>query len=352
MITRLLKTSDQGWLKILIFVFLVIVGIAYLITYYGWDLKTSFLDSIVFTGLAFGGVMLLENIFRFYQPQKSNTWLLIGLPLLLDVFVVFAASMLLKYFIKIDLAYLDFLNDSLVIRAVIVLIVLGMYTAILVVGGQLEDQLEVRKRSEAMERLSKEAELYHLRQQLQPHFLFNSLNSVNALVKREPEQAREMILQLSEFLRGTIRKNDMEWVTVEEETNYLKLFLKIEKVRFGHRLEVEFEVEEEACPLMVPPLLIQPLLENAVKHGVYGQLDGVMIQVHVAKVKGYLEVEISNPYDPNAVNEKGEGFGLESVKRRVYLLFGRNDLLSVSKYDDLFRVSLRIPVTYDQNHNN
>ncbi|AWW29839.1 histidine kinase [Echinicola strongylocentroti] len=351
MVNRLLKTS-YGWLKVMLVLVCFGAVNSFLLTAYGVRLGDSVVDSLVYVLLVFAGGMLLENIFRFYKPQKGNSWLWVGLPLLLGVVIVLAGELALKHLLESEWGYLTFLRESRYVRGVFVLMLFGAYTGFLIVGGQLEDQLEARRRTEMMDKLSKEAEMYHLRQQLQPHFLFNSLNSVSALVKRKPEQAREMILQLSEFLRGTIRKDPMEWVGVREEMKCLQLFLEIEKVRFGHRLEVDFFVEEETEKLMLPSLLIQPLLENAVKHGIYGRTDRVCIKILVNKIGNFLNIMISNPYDPEAVNSNGEGFGLESVKRRMYLLFGRHDLLKVKQSPELFEVNLSIPLTYDQNDNN
>ncbi|GAB3648810.1 hypothetical protein GCM10028791_13130 [Echinicola sediminis] len=320
--------------------------------YYGLEIKESVVDSLAYTLLVFGGFLMLENIFRFYKPQRNNAWLILAFPLSLSVVLVFLGKVLLQYLLKADPGYVFFLMDSMVYRWVLIMLLLTAYVIVLLVGGELEDQLEARRREEMIAKLAKEAELYHLRQQLQPHFLFNSLNSISALVKKEPDRAREMVLQLSSFLRGTIRKDEKEWVTVEEEVGYLKLFLGIEKVRFGHRLVVKFEIDENTLGLKLPPLLIQPLLENAVKHGVYGVLDLVEIKVRVFRAHHYLEVMISNPFDRDSVSEEGKGFGLNSIKRRLFLLFGRNDLLTFDDSEDIFQVHLRIPVANGKDPNN
>lgn len=352
MIGRLLKSSDQGWLKVLVSVMALALLGASLLYLYGQPVAISLIDGVVYTLMVGGGMMLLENIFRFYQPQRGNYWLLVVLPVIMSGLVVAVGNLVLAYLLKSKVEYLVFLEYSIYIRAAFVLFFLGGYTALLMIGGMLEDQLETRKREEMVERLSKEAELYHLRQQLQPHFLFNSLNSISALVKRHPERAREMVLQLSGFLRGTIRKNELDWISVEEEVKTLQLFLQIEKVRFGHRLEVRLEVEESAKAMTLPPLLIQPLLENAVKHGIYGVTDQVVIGIQVRANANFLEITVSNPFDPHAVHEKGAGFGLESVRRRLFLLFGRNDLLMIKSTDELFEVNLKIPAKYDQDVDN
>lgn len=211
--------------------------------------------------------------------------------------------------------------------------------------------MKLLERTEMMEKMNRDSELYHLRQQLQPHFLFNSLNSINALIGLNPEKAREMIIQLSDFMRETIRKDEKKWISVEDEIDYLQLYLNIEQVRFGHRLSVDFKIEENAKKLVLPQLMIQPLLENAIKHGLYGVVGDVNIALELRRNGDYLEVSISNPYDPQGVGKKGEGFGLEAVKRRLYLLFGRHDLFHFVSKNNQFSVSLKIPQRYDQDDN-
>ena len=117
--------------------------------------------------------------------------------------------------------------------------------------------------------MAKESELFKLRQQLQPHFLFNSLNSINALIGNRPDEARKMVQQLSDFLRGTIKKEETQWVTLQEEMQYLQLYLDIEKVRFGNRLSTAIEIGEDVSEMTLPALILQPIVENAIKFGLY-----------------------------------------------------------------------------------
>ncbi|WP_186758451.1 sensor histidine kinase [Echinicola salinicaeni] len=343
MIGKILNSSQYGWLKLLPLFLFFLGGGSFLLYYYGQGISQALIDSGVFTVLLFVGFLLLENVFRYYKPQQENLWLAFLLPLVMAILVVVTGGFVLPFVIGDTL----FIKQSMMLRGALVLLAFMGYVLVLIVNGKLEDQLEVRNREEMITKMAKEAELFYLRQQLQPHFLFNSLNSISALVKRNPDKAREMILQLSSFLRGTIRKDENEWVSVGDETELLKLFLAIEKVRFGHRLDVKFEVDENSLALKLPPLLLQPLLENAVKHGLYGLVENVMISLKIEKVNNYLEVNISNPYDPESVSEEGTGFGLESVKRRLYLFFGRNDLLGFVKSDNMFHIKLKLPLYND-----
>ncbi len=205
------------------------------------------------------------------------------------------------------------------------------------------EQKENEIRKADAEKLAKDAELFKLRQQLQPHFLFNSLNSINALIGMKPEEARKMVQQLSDFLRGTMRKEENQLITFSEELEYLKLYLEIEKVRFGYRLKTEMDIEEESLTWKIPSLLLQPLMENAIKFGLYGTTGEVTIGLRARVVDKHLVVAVMNPFDPDMQMPPGTGFGLNSVKRRLYLLFGRNDLVEVNKNQNSFVVIFRIP---------
>jgi LytS/YehU family sensor histidine kinase len=207
-----------------------------------------------------------------------------------------------------------------------------------------QEQKESERRKTDAERLARDAELYNLRQQLQPHFLFNSLNSISALIGRRPDEARTMIYQLSDFLRGTLRKEENEFVSLDEELQHLQLYLDIEKVRFGHRLITKIEYEEGCSSLILPAMLLQPLVENAIKFGLYDTTGEVTITIDAKCEQHYLVLIIRNPYDANTVRPKsGTGFGLDSIKRRLYLLFARTDLLKTSGENDIFTTTVKIP---------
>jgi two-component system, LytTR family, sensor kinase len=209
--------------------------------------------------------------------------------------------------------------------------------------NQLE-QKENEERKMDAEKLAKEAELFKLRQQLQPHFLFNSLNSINALIGSRPQEARKMVQQLSDFLRGTIKKEETQWVTLQEELQYLQLYLDIEKVRFGNRLSTAIDVAEEIKELKLPALLLQPIVENAIKFGLYDTTGETVIKLEAVTKDGDLVIRVENPFDPATSSPKsGTGFGLQSVQRRLYLLFARTDLLSTEAKDNTFITTVKIP---------
>jgi hypothetical protein len=200
------------------------------------------------------------------------------------------------------------------------------------------------KRREDIEKMARDAELASLRQQLQPHFLFNSLNSINALIGTQPEKARKMVQQLSDFLRGTIKKDDSQLVSLFDEMHQLRLYLEIEKVRFGHRLTANVDNENGSLNAKLPPLLIQPVVENAIKFGLYDTVGETVISI-VTKVElNHLIIRVENPFDPTtSAPRHGTGFGLSSLQRRLYLLYARNDLLTISQEENIFTTQIKIP---------
>jgi len=164
------------------------------------------------------------------------------------------------------------------------------------------------------------------------------------LIGRKPEEARNMTFQLSDFLRGTLRKDDQQLIPLREELDHLRLYLSIEQVRFGHRLDTFIASNELAESQLVPAMILQPLVENAIKFGLYDTTGDVHIRLSAVFDNNALEVEIQNPYDPQSNKPRsGTGFGLRGVHRRLYLLYGRTDLLETQASDRIFTSIIKIP---------
>ncbi len=242
-------------------------------------------------------------------------------------------------------AYLNFLNQSMLVRFNIALLVVGGTC----ISGMIWYSFDENKTRESLladaEKFTRDAELYKLRQQLQPHFIFNSLNSISALAGHDPEQARKMIQQLSDFLRDVLKKEEHQWISLADELQHLQLYLDMEKMRFGHRLSTRIERDEASLSCLIPPMLLQPIVENAIKFGLYDTTEKITISITARKVSGFLVLIVQNPFDPEtAAPRQGTGFGLSSVKRRLYLLFARNDLFETKAEDRLFSTTIKIPV--------
>lgn len=243
-----------------------------------------------------------------------------------------------------DRTYISFLNLSLVFRFIVIFVFLAWCAFVNVLWYRLEGQSEMQERLFTAQNLAKEAELNKLRHQLQPHFLFNSLNSVYALTIVNPKEAGTMITKLASFLRGTLKRDDEVWVSVAEEMDYIQLYLDIEKVRFSHRLNLDIQIDENTLNLSLPGTLLQPIVENAIKFGLYNTSAAILISIFVRVEGNLLMVSVENPYDPETKATDGTGFGLTAIRRRLYLLFADNTLLQTSSTEDnKYITTLKIP---------
>lgn len=310
----------------------------------GIDWFTALADSIVSNTLLIFIAMLLFTVFRFYLPRKKGFVNLLVWVTILTAAWFFLNNWLLGFVVRYNTSYQTFLNNGWPVRAAIGFLINGCSVLISYAYFNWQEKKESEQQKTDAERLTKEAELYNLRQQLQPHFLFNSLNSINALIGSEPAQARTMVQQLSEFLRSTLKKEEQQWVKLEDEIHSLQLYLAIEKVRFGNRLVTEIEIDTNALQAKLPVLLLQPLVENAIKFGLYDTMDATTIQLTATMAENNLCITVQNPFDAETASpNKGTGFGLNSVQRRLFLLFGRHDLLQTETKENIFITKITVP---------
>lgn len=319
---------------------------------YGPSLTESFTDAVICNVLLAASCLLITNNMKYYLPQKERYWYVLIMSVVLSGLWLLIINTLLKLIFKGHETYLAFLSNSFYIRYVIGFLMIGCMAMMSLLWYTLQEQQEANRRKEEAEQMTKDAELLKLRQQLQPHFLFNSLNSISALAGSQPEKARHMIHQLSDFLRGTLKRDERQLVTLEDELAHLQLYLDIEKVRFGQRLQTGIQVGTDAGRLLIPSLLLQPIVENAIKFGLYDTTGDVMITLHAERHDNQLQITITNPFDEEtAVSVQGTGFGLASVNRRLFLLFARHDLLNTSRAGHLFTTTLQIPQYHYESSN-
>ena len=190
---------------------------------------------------------------------------------------------------------------------------------------------------------ARDAELRALKAQINPHFLFNSLNSITALTAIDPARAREMCIKLSDFLRSTLGLGERESIPWREELQLARIYLDVEQVRFGSRLQVEMNVDEACAECMVPPLVLQPLIENAVKHGIATLVDGGTITVQGRVNDGRLEISVENGFDPDSPAPRRNGLGLRNVRSRLETRFGNAARLSARSDANHFRAEMVVP---------
>lgn len=330
---------------IFILVWLVLLADnAMVIHFFGMPWTAAIIDSAIGNTLLLLASLLVMNTLRFYLPRGTQYINIFSICLFLTILWLILTKLFLRLALGEYEGYSNLLQHSLSIRFSIAFLLLGCITLISILWYNQQEQKEKEDRKTDAEKLAKEAELFKLRQQLQPHFLFNSLNSINALIGSRPVEARKMVQQLSDFLRGTIRKEETQWVTFSEELQYLQLYLDIEKVRFGNRLATVIDMDESTEELKIPTLLLQPIVENAIKFGLYDTTGETIIRLYAKREGDDLVIRVENPFDPETSSPKqGVGFGLQSVQRRLYLLFARTDLLVTNAKENIFTTIVKVP---------
>ena len=194
--------------------------------------------------------------------------------------------------------------------------------------------------------LARDAELRALRAQINPHFLFNSLNSISALTSIDGARAREMCLLLADFLRLTLGMGEKTVIPFSEEFDLLEKFMAIEKVRFGARLRMEEKIDDQAKRCIIPALLLQPLLENAVSHGIASMEDGGMIRLEASVRDGRLAILVENDRDEEAPSRKRNGVGLKNVRSRLEARYGKEATFRADADEDKFRVTMSLPAEF------
>ncbi|HYL76885.1 MAG TPA: histidine kinase [Bryobacteraceae bacterium] len=207
----------------------------------------------------------------------------------------------------------------------------------------VESSKEAETREQEALTLAREAEIKALKAQINPHFLFNSLNSIAALATVDGARAREMCIKLSDFLRSTLSLGEKSRISFRDELALAKAYLDVEQVRFGARLRIELDTDGHCEGCVVPPLFLQPLVENAVKHGIAGLVDGGVIRLEAQCHDGWLHVEVANEFDPDAPAPRRHGLGLQNVRGRLRALYENKARIDTTVSNNEFLVQVDLP---------
>jgi len=342
--------SKKNYFTAYLLVWLVIIGIQTSMLFFLYDvsLRESIADAAVFNILFALAGYTLWFVIRYNLKEKSS-----GIDLFLQhlmvASVIIAAWFFVAFYTLNNLFsgnpdYLIFLKESIPWRIISGLFYYIVFVLIYYVILYYEDLQDKLKRENELQNLVKEAELSALKSQINPHFLFNSLNSVSSLTMASPEKAQEMVIKLSDFLRYSLSSDRKSVTTMENEFSNIQRYLDIEKVRFGKRLKFVSDIPDACLKHDVPSLILQPLIENAIKHGVYNSSEEVTINLTCIKSDDFILITISNDYDPKAIRKKGEGIGLKNIRSRLKLLYQRQDLLLTESDGKIYKAILKIPL--------
>lgn len=317
--------------------------------YYSYDITliSAFMDVSVATVLFVLMFIAMANNIRY--GQENNKITLLGC--LRGATVLWIASLIMvavHYAICSDMFYMDakyiaFLKGSLPTRFILSFLALSNGSVIYVLM-RYKDGLKEQKQNEIklLEKL-KEAELEALKSQINPHFLFNSLNSISSLTILDPEAAQEMVLKLSDYLRYTISNKGVNLQSFAAELENIERYLEIEKVRFGEKLKFKNQIAQECLKAKIPYMLLQPLYENAIKYGVYADSEAVTIITRARMSGNAMVVEVENIFNDENTSRKGTGIGLKNIAERMKLTYGSDNLLSINSDGETFIVKIIIP---------
>jgi two-component system LytT family sensor kinase len=317
---------------------------------YGSFSNTGILDSLLSLIIYSGIALSLWYPFNFFntgnpRPLTLISNVVISGAICLTLWVLITKFVMLLVLPEVNI-YQEYWDATFPYRIGTGVFIYGLIILSYFLFITLSNLSEKNAKEARLESLVKETELKMLRSQINPHFLFNSLNSLSSLTITDPERARDMIVKLSEFMRYALSRKDEQPVSLQNELENLRLYLDIEKVRFGDKLITEEIIEPNCLEFKIPVLLLQPLYENAVKHGVYESTESVKIVTRAREIDDYIEITISNDYDTAPSLRRGTGTGLLNVSRRLELFYGSKASIRTSKENGIYVVTLYIPKDY------
>lgn len=314
--------------------------------FYALPPSLSLFDAVVSTVLFAGIGLLAWYTVRFISLENQriplqlfNHFMAAGM--FISLWYVITKTILIHS--NTDIGFIEFIEQSGPFRIVIA----SFVYCILALSYYLYkyyNSYKVRiEREAAWKTQATESELNLLKSQLQPHFIFNSLNSVHALLLQDVEKAQHMLSNLSGYLRLSIEKNKEKSVPFSEEIKNALLYYSIEKIRFENRMHIETHIEDDTMSSKVPFMIIQPLLENSIRHALFESLDPVTIELNGFIKENALHIVIRNNHDRSVKKQFGSGLGLKHVQQRLFLLFGRKNLMKIKDENGIFQVELTIP---------
>lgn len=304
-------------------------------------------DSLIYNGILSALGIAVWYVIRYSLPGNSGGFSFVfnhitSLVLILVLWLGTGYASLNLLF-RDNPVFMNFMGLSIPYRFVVGVFLyafIGLAYYLIIMYRDLQDKAKAETR---LNELLKESELNMLKSQINPHFLFNSLNSISSLTITDPGKAQEMVVKLSEFLRYSVSSNINTFTSLNKEMQNIQRYLDIEKIRFGDKLQFDFSIDTACLSRNIPVMILQPLFENAIKHGVYESIEQVKVLTRARSFVEYFEIIIDNDFDPSAPARKGSGIGLRNIKERLRLMYRNDSLLKTSVNGNVFQVILTIP---------
>lgn len=309
-------------------------------TLYFWEFIKSALTGILATHI----YKLILKRTHFFDKKIIQIWLYA----FLSTFIISSVLSVVNFLPSIFEDYPAFGKSIRFIDVAGTIINWGRYTGVWVIiyfmYKILQQRNSIQQEKLLFENLAKTTELELLKNQLNPHFLFNALNSIKALVILNPEQSRDAIVKLSELLRFTLQYGKERLIPLKAEMEEVKKYLQLEQLRFGNRLNVMYEIEENTYSQTIPPAIILSLAENAIKHGVARQMDEGFIHIKSSLVDHHVQIEIVNngTYQPDSTS----GIGLKHIYKRLEEVYHSQANFSIDQIQHNVHAVLKTPVSW------
>lgn len=328
-----------------VFAVFLLLYLVYDLDFY-YSLTDAFVSVLLFIGFSIG----IKNTAKFIKLERSELSKFILSHLSAAIVISLAWLGMSNILMEIMLGQfnisIEFFTNTQIIRLIIsasFYLLLISYHYLIIYYDNYKEKLI--KESE-LKNLITEAEIKSLKFQINPHFIFNSLNSIAALTSIDPEKARDMVIKLADFLRYTLSTNSKQMNSLKEEISNIEKYLLIEKIRFGEKFVYSFEIEDSLLNYNVPNMLLQPIFENAIKYGVYESLEQASINLKAELIDGFLNISVRNSLEENGrFKRKGAGVGLSNIKERLRLIYNQDDLIKMNNGEEYYEVQFTLPVT-------
>jgi len=324
--------------------------ISFFILYLGLELdfNASVIESMV-SAVVLCGLTIIWHYPAKYISIEQNSLLKVLISHIITAIFSSGLWILLIYLFMVPIARMDnkyenYFYHTLHWRFIVGIMLYAVVVSFYYVISYYSELQERSVKESELKNLVTQAELKSLKFQINPHFIFNSLNSMSALTEIDPKKAKEMIIKLADFLRYILATNEREKNKLSEELKNIRLYLDIEKIRFEDKFNYTEQIDDECGKAEIPNMILQPLFENVIKHAVYETLDKVHLTLNCSFDDGYLKIQLQNNFDDSSKPKKGTGVGLKNISDRLYLIYHRNDLMEVKKEKDIFSVTLFIPI--------
>ncbi len=343
----LLKEIKNFYIYLIFWLVIIIIYVLLISINTTLNFDVILADGIIFNALLAGFCLSYWYSIRYNPFDNKNILKTLAKHLVGGIFITAVWLLLgyyiIKFFLSSPESYNIFFFNTLAWRFLIGILFYFLTITFYYVVVYYADLQERTSNEAELKNLVTQAELKSLKFQINPHFIFNSLNSMSSLTIVDPDKSRNMILKLADFLRYSLANSEKQMNKLSEELKNINLYLDIEKIRFENKFKYIENVEKECLDIQVPNLILQPLFENAIKHAVYETLGKVTLKLNAAIEKDFLHLILENNFDPDSSNKKGTGIGLKNIENRLELIYNQKNLIKLVKEENQFKVELYIP---------